>query len=435
MKITLLTLGTRGDVQPYVALGLGLQRAGHEVTLGSSCDFEDVVTGRGLKFAPFQMSIRRMLEDPEARGAFVSKRAALRLARRSAPLMPLLLEDAWQAAREAQALVFHPKILNGLDIAEKLGIPAFIGFYLPLTPTAAFPAPFLPVPANWGARFNRASHGIFLRLLTAPYRRLTNRWRRSHALPPRSFWSEGRQRYGQAIPKLYAFSRHIVPKPADWDDSGHITGQWFLEEARAYEPPAALSEFLRRRPSPVLVGFGSIAGVDPEDTTSRVLGALRLSGQRGLLVGGWGGLAGKAAASSSPDVYFIDTVPYRWVLPQVSAVVHHGGAGSTGEGLRAGKPTVVCPFFGDQHFWGRRVHAIGVGPEPLPQKRMTAESLAAAIGVAVTDAAMRILASDLGAKIRGEDGVGAAVGIIESSLRQPGSAPKAYASSNGVAEA
>lgn len=419
MRITLLTLGTRGDVQPYIALGQGLQRAGYLVTLGTSGDFQDMVTSCGLQFSSFRLSIRGMLEDPETRSAFVSKRAAFRLARKFGPMIPGLLDDAWKASEGAQAIVYHPKILNGLDIGEKLSVPSFVGFYLPISPTRAFPAPFLPLPANWGGAFNRASHLVFLRMLTAPYHRISNRWRRSLGLPPRPFWSESRQRYGPGAVKLYGYSRHIVPTPPDWDDSAQVTGQWFLKSPKEWNPPSDLARFVEGSPPAVLVSFGSIAGISPERTTATVLEALRRSRQRSVLVGGWGGLRSGAATIGNKDVYFIESAPYDWLLPRVAAVVHHGGAGSTGESLRAGKPAVVCPFFGDQPFWGRRVHALGAGPRPLPQKGLSAAVLAEAILEAVVDERMRLNAESLGEKIRAEDGVGNAVNIITSRLEDP----------------
>jgi sterol 3beta-glucosyltransferase len=415
MKITILTLGTRGDVQPYIALGLGLQDAGFNVTIGTSKDFQGMVASYGLPFAPFQFSIREILADPDSRAAFESKRAALRLYRKVAPLMSRLLDDVWAATQGAQALVYHPKILNGLDIAEKLNIPALLAFYLPaLSPTRAFPAPFIPGPATWGGFLNKISHQVFLRLMTAPYHRLLNRWRaQALGLPPRPFCSEGRKRYGKSIPKLYGYSRHIVPTPIDWDETAQVTGHWFLDSPADWQPPHDLTEFLAGGPPPVLVGFGSITGSSPERTTAVVLEALRLSEQRGLLVAGWGGLSNTPVPN---NVYFLESAPYGWLLPRVAAVVHHGGAGSTAEGLRAGKPTVICPFFGDQPFWGRRIFELGVGPAPIPQKRLNAQDLANAIRIAANDEGMLRRAGELGAKILAEDGVARAVQIINREL-------------------
>jgi sterol 3beta-glucosyltransferase len=417
MKIAILTLGTRGDVQPYIALALGLHQAGYAVTLGTSKDFESMVTAHGIRFAPFQFSIREILEDPDSRAAFESKRAAIHMYRKVAPLMPRLLDDAWATAQGAQAVLYHPKILNGLDIAQELTIPAMLAFYLPaLSPTRAFPAPFIPGPATWGGFLNKVSHGLFLRLMTAPYRRLVNRWRaKALGLPPRPFWSEVVHRYGKSIPKIYGYSRHIVPTPTDWDASTHVTGQWFLAGPADWKPPTDLTQFLADGPMPVFVGFGSISGRSPEQTTALVLEALQLSAQRGVLVTGWGGLS----TANAPDtVRFVDSVPYDWLFSRVAAVVHHGGAGSTAEGLRAGRPTVVCPFFGDQPFWGRRVHELGVGPQPIPQKRLTAQALAGAIHAAMTDKEMRHRAAKLGEKLRAENGVERAVRIINAELDQ-----------------
>lgn len=412
MNIAVLTLGTRGDVQPYLALSRGLERAGHSVTFGTSRDFAAEVAACGIRFAPFEFSIREILQDPDAAAAFQSKRAALRLQKKVAPKMSGLLDDAWKAAQGANAVVYHPKILNGLDIAEKLRIPAMLGFYLPaLTPTRAFPAPFLPGPSTWGGFGNRLSHGIFLRLMTAPFHRQLNRWR-AHALnlPRRPFWRETSQRFGLRVPKLYGYSRHLVPVPTDWDSSAHVTGQWFLDRPAEWHPPPGLEHFLDVHPLPLLVSFGSIFGSDPARTTQVVLEALRLSGQRAVLVGGWGGLR---PANESPAVWFEQNIPYDWLLPRVSAAVHHGGAGSTGEAARAGIPMVVCPFFGDQPFWGRRVHELGIGPPPIPQKKLTATALAGAMAKAVSDPEMRRRAAELGQRVRAERGVEAAVRAIE----------------------
>jgi len=174
-----------------------------------------------------------------------------------------------------------------------------------------------------------------------------------------------------------------------------------------------LVDFLAAGLPPVYIGFGSIAGKSPAKTTTIVTEALKKSGQRGIIATGWGGLE----ASLLPETMFtIDQAPHNWLLPHVAAVVHHGGAGTTAAGLRAGKPTIICPFFGDQPFWGSRISELRVGPEPIPQKELTVENLATAIHVAVTDENMGRRAAALGEKIRIEDGVGRAVQFIEQAV-------------------
>jgi sterol 3beta-glucosyltransferase len=244
-----------------------------------------------------------------------------------------------------------------------------------------------------------------------PYRKLLNQWRADKlGLAPGKL---DPARGGRTIPKLYGYSRHLLPNPPDWDDATYITGYWFLPPTANWQPPSALREFLDSGPSPVYAGFGSMTSQDAEGLTRKVLAACESTCQRVILATGWGGLV---ARDLPPSAYALDSAPHDWLFPRCSAVIHHGGAGTTGTGLWAGRPTLVCPFFGDQPFWGRRVYELGVGPQPIPQKRLTAESLAQAMRQLVSDEAMRQKAQALGEKIRAEDGVGEAVRIIGSHL-------------------
>jgi sterol 3beta-glucosyltransferase len=171
--------------------------------------------------------------------------------------------------------------------------------------------------------------------------------------------------------------------------------------------------FLASGPPPVYVGLGSMSGRDAARLTALVLDALRRAGRRGILLSGWAGLGEQDVGD---DICVVRDIPHDWLFPQVSAVVHHGGAGTTGAGLRAGKPSVLLPFFADQPFWGRRVHQLGAGPRPIPQKRLTVEGLAAAIRIATTDPHMAGKARMLGERIRAEDGVERAVGLLRDRL-------------------
>ena len=193
-----------------------------------------------------------------------------------------------------------------------------------------------------------------------------------------------------------------------------VIKNWFMDE-EPYTPPAALADFLDGGPPPVYVGFGSMTGNDPERLTRITLEALRLSGRRGVLLSGWAGLAD----GELPDaVLRLDAAPHDWLFPRMAAVVHHGGVGTTHTGLRAGIPNVIVPFFGDQPFWGDRVHALGAGPRPVGQEDLTAERLAEAITAATDDETMGVQAAEVGRRIQAEDGVGEAVAIVNQYLAQ-----------------
>lgn len=189
-----------------------------------------------------------------------------------------------------------------------------------------------------------------------------------------------------------------------------MTGYWFLRTPPGWSPPEPLRRFLEAGEPPVYVGFGSMPNQEPRATFDLILRALEMTGQRGVIYGGWGGLAGETAGDRA---LVIEGVPHEWLFPRMKAVVHHGGAGTTAAGLRAGVPNVVVPFFGDQPFWGWRVAALGAGPAPIPRRSLTAERLAAAIERAVTDPAIHGRASEIGARLRAEDGVANTVVLIQ----------------------
>lgn len=415
MKIAILTTGSRGDIQPFVALARGLQRAGLEPVICTGRLYESFVTDHGIAFAPMNDELIRMADTDEGRAIIESGGGKLSLIKRIQPMIRQILDDCWAAAQGAQALIYHPKTLAGYHISEKLNIPVFIGLPLPLyTPTGAFPIPIAPQSISLGGGYNRLTYGM-LRLVSAPYIGTVNAWRRDTlGLPARGrFASEMIQANGSPMPVLYGYSAHVVPVPADWPDSAHVTGYWFLEDGRDWQPPAELAAFLDSGPAPVYVGFGSMAGTRAEQTTQIVVDALARAKQRGIIATGWGGLK---AVDAPKNILVIDQAPHDWLFPRMAALVHHGGAGTTGAGLRAGRPTIICPFFGDQPFWGARVYQSGAGPRPIAQKRLTADALASAITQAVSDRAMIESAAVLGERIRAEDGVARAVQIVQEYL-------------------
>jgi len=408
MKICILTIGTRGDVQPYIALGLGLKGTGYQVTIATLEDFESLVTDNGLQHAPLRGDFLKAAQNAETNSPLERRGNLLRRIRQYIEMAKDTLEDEWASARETDIFIYNPAAIGGYHIAEKLGVPSFAAFPTPLySPTQEFPTPFFAFN-NLGP-FNKLSHKIFAKISPALYRRPINEWRRDVlGLPPAK--SEGIL-HGKPITRLYAYSEAVVPRPADWDEASVVTGYWFLDTPKNWQPEPALVDFINEGPPPVYVGFGSMSMFGGTNRTDLVVKALRLAGQRVVLTNEG---KGRTAAKISKDIFTIDSVPHDWLFPQMAAVVHHGGAGTTGASLRAGKPTVICPFVGDQTFWGRRVAALGVGPTPIHFKKLTVESLTSAIRTAVSDQGMRQRAASLGKTIRAEDGVGRAVEIIRA---------------------
>jgi UDP:flavonoid glycosyltransferase YjiC (YdhE family) len=194
----------------------------------------------------------------------------------------------------------------------------------------------------------------------------------------------------------------LIPKPNDWGRHIDIAGFYFLNLASSYTPDPELAAFLRDGPPPVYIGFGSIVVDDPNAMTEMIFEAVKLSGVRALVSKGWGGLG--ADDLGKPDgVFMLGNVPHDWLFEHVSCVVHHGGAGTTAAGIKAGKPTLVVPFFGDQPFWGAMIAKANAGPDPIPYKQLTAEKLAEALKFCIKPEILE-QAKILGQKIREEKG-------------------------------
>ena len=312
MKIIILTIGSRGDVQPYVALAQGLQQAGHDVTLCTGELFKEMVT-----------------------------------------------------------------------------------------------------TANLGGFLNRLTYKL-VPMISAPYSSVINEFRQKLGLKPKGrLIDETKLPDGRATPVMYGYSNHVLPRPTDWPETTVATGYWFLPADETWQPPADLCAFLQAGTPPVYVGFGSMAGTEPERLAGVVIDALQKTGQRGVLATGWGGLK----PGDLPDSIFkLESAPHDWLLPQMAAIVHHGGSGTTAAGLRAGKPSLSCPFTGDQPFWGERVYRLGAGPQPIKQKKLTVEAMAMAVTQMVNTPAMQQNAAAVGARIRAEDGIANAVHFVDGIL-------------------
>ena len=414
MNITVLATGSRGDVQPFFALAYALQQAGHKVDVISNAHFAPLLSAYGLTLKPISWDARETLR--RAPGPWRIRLASLlsdlrRSWQSQTRVFEHVLDDTWQAGREAKNLVYSFIAPWGYNIAEKLGIPSIVGSLNPVYPTCAFPMQFMPV--NLGKRLNLVSHSIGIWGLWLILRSAYNRVRQQNLGLPAIKGAGGvvrRMLEGEA-PLLHSLSPTVISRPADWPDRVHMDGYWFLPQPAGWQPPVDLVDFIQREDTPVYIGYGSMVYPNAEKMGQIALQALKLAGLRGVLSRGWGGLQAKDCPE---NVFLIDEIPHDWLFPQMRAVVHHGGAGTTAAGLRAGVPAVVVPYMQDQPYWARKLVVLGVSPTPIAYSRITAKKLAHRLIEVTRNQTMQVRARQLGVEISAEKGVEKAVGVIEA---------------------
>ncbi|WP_437528742.1 glycosyltransferase [Sorangium sp. So ce726] len=411
MRIAVLTIGSRGDIQPFVALARALQRAGHAVLLGAPPNFASLVEEHGVEFQPMGPDSRTLLQESESKKIVQSGNVLA--AFRGAPLARLrerqarISRDALRIARGVDALVYKSGLAAGSTVAEKLGVPAVSVALQPMTPSAAFPPPLLGLTFDGGAWANRALGEAMALAIWSIGRDGVKALRRELGLAPLPYLGV---RPADEPTTLHAYSPSVLPRPGDWPAHFHVTGFLFLDAASSWTPPASLLRFLDAGPPPLCIGFGSMTNADPKRLSDLLLGGLRRTGQRAILLGGWSELG---QGSALPDsVHAIEQAPHHWLLPRTAGVVHHGGAGTTGAALRAGVPSLVIPHNFDQPFWGKRLSELGVAPAPLRLGDLTAARLEGALDRLTHDADMRRRAAELGQRVQAEDGLKAAVDRI-----------------------
>jgi sterol 3beta-glucosyltransferase len=408
MRITLFTIGTLGDTQPFVALAVRLRQDGHSVKLAARPDFAGLAAAYGIDFAPlghpYQPFITGAGEAAALGSGHLLNQLRYGLSQRRY-FFDQVDQDAWRAAQGAEAIIYKYSWITGYSLADKLGIPCAGAMFFPLTPTRAFPSFVFGRGIDRGPLLNRLVWSLTGQVVWQLMHRDDRKLRRDLlGLRPLPFFGPVARQQREEMPVFYAYSPAVLPRPADWPERMHVTGYWFLDPPPGWQPPADLLNFLQAGPAPVYIGFGSMPSRDAEATLNLVLKALELCGQRGVLLSGWAGISKGRQLPES--IFGVESVPHSWLFPHMAAVIHHGGAGTTGAGLRSGIPSILTPILADQPSWARQVHALGVGPAPLPFQTLTAERLAEAIHEAVTNPAMRRRAAELGRQIQAEDGLG-----------------------------
>ncbi|KAL3650081.1 hypothetical protein CASFOL_006484 [Castilleja foliolosa] len=411
LNIVMLIVGTRGDVQPFVAIGKRLQEDGHRVRLATHSNFKEFVLSAGLEFFPLG-------GDPKVLAAYMVKHkgflpsgpSEIHIQRQQIndiifSLLPACIgpDPDTKVPFEADAIIANPPAYGHTHVAEALKIPLHIMFTMPWTPTSEFPHPLSRVRQQVAYKL---SYQIVDALIWLGIRDMINKFRKKKLRLRRVTYLSGSFSSPPDIPYAYIWSPHLVPKPKDWGQNIDVVGFCFLDLASNYVAPDSLIEWLKDGKEPIYIGFGSLPVEEPEKMTETIVEALEITGQRGIINKGWGGLG--SLAEPKDFIYSLDNCPHDWLFTRCAAVVHHGGAGTTAAGLKAACPTTVVPFFGDQPFWGEQVHARGVGPSPIPVDEFSLEKLVAAIQF-MLDPEVKQRAIELAKAMENEDGVTGAV--------------------------
>ncbi|KAE8009894.1 hypothetical protein FH972_006300 [Carpinus fangiana] len=411
LQIVMLIVGTRGDVQPFVAIGKRLQEYGHRVRLATHSNFKEFVMTSGLEFFPLGGD-PKVLADymVKNKGFLPSGPSEISIQRSQIKSIISSLLPACEApdpnsnvSFTADAIIANPPAYGHTHVAEALRVPLHIFFTMPWTPTIEFPHPLSRVGQQIGYRL---SYQIVDALIWLGIRDIINEFRKKQLNLRPVTYLQGSYSSPLDVPYGYLWSPHLVPKPKDWGSNIDVVGFCFLDLASNYQPPDSLVKWLEAGKEPIYVGFGSLPVQEPERMTNIIVRALEITRQRGIINKGWGGLGNMAEPKDF--VYLLDNCPHDWLFPRCIAVVHHGGAGTTAAGLKAACPTTVIPFFGDQPFWGEQVHARGVGPAPIPVDEFSLDKLIDAINF-MLDPKVKENAVELAKAMENEDGVTGAV--------------------------
>jgi sterol 3beta-glucosyltransferase len=402
LSIVCLTIGSRGDVQPYISLCKELLKEGHKPRIATHAEFEPWVRKHGIDFAPVDGNPAELMRICVEHGMFTfgfMKEANSKFR----GWLDDVCSSSWRACQGADLLIESPSTMAGIHIAEALQIPYFRAFTMPWTRTRAYPHAFSVLENKMGGGWNSLTYIAFDKIFWTAISNQINRWRRRELGLQSTSLSKMQP---NLRPFLYNFSPHVVPPPLDWPDWIRVTGYWFLDEASGYEPPADLAAFIaqarRDDKKLVYVGFGSIVIDDPAALTKTVVDSVLKADVRCVLSKGWSDrLATKDASKPEiplpPEIFQIQAAPHDWLFQQMDAAVHHGGSGTTGASLRAGIPTIIKPFFGDQYFFAQRVEDMGVG---IWLRKVNTSVFSRALWEATNSQRMIVKAKILGQKIR-----------------------------------
>jgi sterol 3beta-glucosyltransferase len=415
MNISIITLGSRGDIQPYIALGLGLKNNGFNVKIITNENFNDFVKSYNLVFHSLRGDVHALVNSEEGKNLLESG-YSLKFITKFTKLMSSYFEnffdDMIEGAKDSDFIIFSPLCFVAQEVAEYLGIKSMGANLQPFNRTKEFPSFMLPEKFNFIPGYNMFTHIAFEQAIWQSVRYIVNKNivqklnRKKIGL-----WGKRNNLEKNNFPMIYGFSKHIINRPYDWKSNHHITGYWFLDTKENWIPEDSLLKFLDTDKKIIYAGFGSMVNRDPEETSNMIIKSIKGLNIKLIIMTGWGGLS---INQEHEDIYVVNQIPHDWLFPKINGAIHHCGAGTTSATLKAGIPNISIPFFGDQHFWGNRVYKLGLGTEPINRKDLDSINLRNAIINATTNENLINRSKIISKKINAENGVESAVKVIDN---------------------
>lgn len=417
MQITILAAGSQGDVQPYLALAVGLKKEGYAVRFAANSNFADLTARHDLEFFPIHVNSFEIIHNPRTRAWLESDSPillALNTIRAVRPVVHQLLVDTFDACKGSRLIIYNCYALPFIYyFGRYLEIPSIPATLHPL-PTRAYPAIHSNLRSSPSKAFNLFSHMVVNQISWQVFLPEVRKFWKGKG--PVSFLGPFKKELDGPFPILCGYSPTVVPAADDLPDHVVIGGYWFLQPESGWKPDPSLMEFIQSGKRPIYIGFGSMGSQRSNPATaSLIVKALEETNQRAVLASGWSGLGLDQRLPN--NIFPVKDIPHQWLFPRMAAIVHHGGIGTTGAGLSAGVPNIVVSHFGDQMYWGKRIAELGAGPEPIARKNLTRERLAQAISMAIHDRAMKQNAETIGAKILVEEGISKAIQAIKPHIQ------------------
>ena len=414
--ITILCSGSRGDFQPYIALAQQLKKLGKDVRITGSRSFEGFIRSYGIDVYPIEADIETLKVDPKLlkdAGSSDNPLKMLLTFNKMKEYGIYMVNDFYNACIGSELIIYHPGCSIGYFAAQKFGIPSILASPFPMHKTKEYLSVVMYGKTKPNMLSKKISYALIQEMLwMASKASVKGFWKKNFGKLPDNFGCPFERHTDKNHPAIVSCSNFVFKKPDDWNTNIYQSGYWFVEESTDYIPSNELSDFLNTGEKPIYIGFGSMTSLEGyEDLTRIVVEAIIKSGKRGII-------CGMGRPSNLPqNIIAIDSIPHTWLFDKVSAVCHHGGAGTTAAGFRAGIPSIIVPFSNDQFAWAHRTYDLRVGSKPIPKKELSSDKLADAINFALTD---KIVANakTLGQNIATENGAVECAQIIVKCLER-----------------